>query len=184
MSQFEREERYIVVKIRDAQAIDSDEPFNGYDHLRSFLKQQGIPTRESLVIEKDWPEYEPTWAAIERRVTGTVQWDGQGLPPVGADVECKFAVEDKRIWHRGTVVYRGVQPEGDDFIVVKTDKASACYREGGGMVRPYRTPEQIAAEERNLAISEMMGFLGEDGEALAETFARMYDAGYRKQVAP
>lgn len=29
------------------------------------------PVLEYVVVEKDWPEYEPTWQAIEKRVTKT-----------------------------------------------------------------------------------------------------------------
>lgn len=123
-----------------------------------------------------------------RCIVKPVEWDGEGLPPLGADVECTFAVEDKKFWHHGNVVYRGLQPEGDDFIVVKTEQFSACYREGGGMVRPYRTPEQRAEEARKVEIAE----LADDISAYQDhrdpcgrhfrlaTF--LIDQGYGKQV--
>lgn len=64
--QFKREERYIVIKLKDL----SDIP----DHLRheivNAIKAAEFPQRECVVVESDWPEYEPTWAAIERRVSG------------------------------------------------------------------------------------------------------------------
>jgi len=119
-----------------------------------------------------------------RCIIKPVEWNGEGLPPIGADVECTFAVEEKKFWHRGTVAYRGVQPEGDDFIVVKTDQFSACYREGGGMVRPYRTPEQVEADERTKAVDEMWSVYWQpDAPTAKEALGLLYDAGYRKQVA-
>ena len=52
--------------------------------------------------------------------------------------------------------------------------------------RPIRTPEQIAAEEKRLAIAEiiddcnLVDLLRDDPKEIAE---RIYIAGYRKQVA-
>ena len=118
--------------------------------------------------------------AIER----PAPWAGEGLPPVGADVECTFAVEMHEIWHRGTVIFNGIQPEGDAFVVVDTGKFQACYRHDGTCLRPYRTPEQIAAEERENEVNRMVATTS----MLDKTWARkacesLYDAGYRK-VSP
>lgn len=64
--QFKREERYIVIKLKDLGGIP--------DHLRheivNAIKAAEFPQRECVVVESDWPEYAPTWAAIERRMTG------------------------------------------------------------------------------------------------------------------
>ena len=67
-SQFEREERYIVLKktdlsddmLREALAIKK-----GVDFARAVMEE---PKRSYLVVESDWPEYEPTWKAIEARM--------------------------------------------------------------------------------------------------------------------
>lgn len=108
-----------------------------------------------------------------------ISWDGEGLPPVGADVECTFAVEMHEIWHRGTVVHCATSPEGDKFVVVDTGEVSACYRVDGTCLRPYRTPEQIAADERESHINGMLchDALGSTRRGLAEA---LYDAGYRR----
>ncbi|MFB1630212.1 hypothetical protein [Pseudomonas sp. AP-1] len=65
---FQREERYVVIKVSDLASVPVavGEPFA--EQLTAI--QRRLPKRECLVIESDWPEYEPTWAAIERRVTG------------------------------------------------------------------------------------------------------------------
>lgn len=107
------------------------------------------------------------------------RWTGAGLPPVGADVECTFAVEMHEIWHRGTVVYCATAPEGYQFVVVDTGEVSACYRADGTCLRPYRTPEQIAADERESHINAMLchDALGGTRRGLAEA---LHDAGYRK----
>lgn len=72
---FQREDRYIVIKRKDLVALHRDaygptqvaiEAF--YAGLRMIEVQ--LPRRDYLVIEGDWPEYEPTWAAIQARVEG------------------------------------------------------------------------------------------------------------------
>ncbi|WP_069384006.1 hypothetical protein [Halomonas caseinilytica] len=61
--QFEREERYVVVKIKDmtpAQRVA----------LQCHLEEHGTPTRECVVVEPDWPIYEIVWHLVERLATG------------------------------------------------------------------------------------------------------------------
>lgn len=181
---FEREERYIVVKIKDAQAIDKDDPFNGEDHLRAFLKQSNIPTREGLVIEKDWPEYEPTWAAIERRMTGAPAWVGVGPPPAGTLCEIRN-VAPGTDWAEATIVFASRNVVVWDWVGEPTINGLCTAYAHAVEMRPVRTPEQIAAEEREKAIAEMVS----TSPMLDKGWARkvctaLYDAGYRKQVAP
>ncbi len=73
--EFKREDRYIVIKRKDLVALHRDafgptqvaiEAF--YAAIRMIEVQ--LPRRDYLVIERDWPEYEPTWAAIQARVEG------------------------------------------------------------------------------------------------------------------
>ena len=169
---FEREERYIVFKVKDL-----SEHKLGWVH--DVIRLNDIPTVEAVVVEADWPEYEPTWAAIERRVTGAVQWDGDGLPPAGATVEFTLNV-GKSSWEQGVVI----GPDGNNQVVIR--HGNNYHARNRHSVRPIRTPEQIAAEERDNAIAEMVetarkatGF----GQNRSD-YAALYDAGYRKQVAP
>lgn len=68
----ERELRYCVLKISDmAEALSFEEIHilhQMYDKVRRYREQRLAEPLECLVIEKDWPEYEPTWAIIEARV--------------------------------------------------------------------------------------------------------------------
>jgi hypothetical protein len=81
MSEFNREDRYVVIKRSDV------ENYWRADVRKQFMAALGrlnehhvrIPQRQYLVIESDWPEYEPAWQMIERRM------DGQ--PPVTAAEE-------------------------------------------------------------------------------------------------
>lgn len=164
---FEREERYIVFKVKDL-----SEHKLGW--VRDVIRLNNIPTVDAVVVEADWPEYEPTWAAIERRVTGG-QWNGEGLPPVGVD--CEYF--DGGEWMRCEVV-----AHRNNAAVVLSD----CYEPAfvsQQELRPFRTPDQVAAEEREKAIAEMVS----TSPMLDKGWARkvctaLFEAGYRKQVAP
>ncbi|WP_049276732.1 hypothetical protein [Pseudomonas putida] len=164
---FEREERYIVFKVKDL-----SEHKLGW--VRDVIRLNNIPTVDAVVVEADWPEYEPTWAAIERRVTGG-QWNGEGLPPVGVD--CEYF--DGGEWMRCEVV-----AHRNNAAVVLSD----CYEPAfvsQQELRPFRTPDQVAAEEREKAIAEMVS----TSPMLDKGWARkvctaLFEAGYRKQVVP
>lgn len=68
----QREHRYIVIKVKDMQAALSDDDKMLLSCLATKVAKhraaQGKPDLECVVVESDWPEYEPTWQAIERRV--------------------------------------------------------------------------------------------------------------------
>jgi len=62
MTESHRENRYIVIKLKNL----SDDQFS---RLESRMDNEGIVAiQDALVIEADWPEFEPTWKAIEERV--------------------------------------------------------------------------------------------------------------------
>ena len=69
---FVREPRYIVLKVKDILAAGCTqaeiEDFNKVcDKVNLHRNTAGKPPLECVVVEKDWPEYEATWAAIEAR---------------------------------------------------------------------------------------------------------------------
>ena len=69
MSSFSREDRYIVVKRSDLAKVVSH--YQVHRFMETFLRVgQYLPKRKFLVVEADWPEYEPVWRMIESRVTG------------------------------------------------------------------------------------------------------------------
>ncbi|QDC04738.1 DUF3450 domain-containing protein [Pseudomonas sp. SWI7] len=71
---FQREDRYIVVKRRDLallSPVDFDLAHSYLEGVLSLMDEWNCPAREYLVLESDWPESAPAWAAIERRVTGS-----------------------------------------------------------------------------------------------------------------
>lgn len=181
---FQREERYIVFKVKDM-----SEHKLGW--VRDVIRLNDIPTVDAVVVEANWPEYEPTWAAIERRVTGG-QWNGEGLPPVGLEIECTY--DAWGYWLKGKVLCYG-----EKMIFMEQESSKGDGKFEGSMnpdgirFRPIRTPDQIAAEQRKAAIDEMAADAQLDfsaGELLTAreyvecAIAALHDAGYRKQVAP
>lgn len=67
-----REERYIVLKLTDVSAALTDVDAKALkaicDKVTEHRIRRGAAMMDCVVVEHDWPEYEPTWAAIERRV--------------------------------------------------------------------------------------------------------------------
>ncbi|MEX5343054.1 hypothetical protein [Pseudomonas sp. I2] len=89
-TEFQREDRYIVIKRSDLDKlspIDRDLALSSLEHVDSIMAAWDCPARKCLVIESDWPEYEPTWAAIEARVTGKPAEQHQGEPVAWQDPE-------------------------------------------------------------------------------------------------
>jgi hypothetical protein len=68
MSEFNREDRYIVIKRKDLNAVPFAALHSFLEHLRSL--DSFLPRREFVVVESDWPECEQVWRMIEARVTG------------------------------------------------------------------------------------------------------------------
>ncbi len=62
MSEFKREERYVILKISHMDQTQKD-------ILPRLLEINGYIPVAGVVVEPDWPEYEPTWAAIQKRMT-------------------------------------------------------------------------------------------------------------------
>ena len=73
-TEFQREERYVVFKLSDiADYFYPSEISQLFRLSRTQQAQRAVNGKlplECVVVEKDWPEYEPTWKAIEARVTG------------------------------------------------------------------------------------------------------------------
>ena len=63
MSEFKREDRYIVVKLKHLAGLQRAP-------LRNFLRENHVPQIECVVVEHDWPEYNLVRAMIEHRMAG------------------------------------------------------------------------------------------------------------------
>lgn len=73
-TEFKREERYIVFKLSDVEEHftpgEKQQLARLVEVQRAGREEAGKPPLECVVVESDWPEYEPTWKAIEARMTG------------------------------------------------------------------------------------------------------------------
>jgi hypothetical protein len=71
MAEFKRENRYVVIKRSDLKVLTPAEQ-KILDTLLDVIYIGRIdnfkPPLSCVVVESDWPEYEPTWAAIQKRV--------------------------------------------------------------------------------------------------------------------
>lgn len=123
-------------------------------------------------------------------------WTGEGLPPVGT--VCEFAgfnpeetlPTDPRVGDQVTVIAHFMSGSFEvaafTFYAPPEFKYLQVAQGAYGCFRPIRTPEQIAAEEREKAIEGMIadtniltGIMS-DRRIMA---GQLYDAGYRKQVS-
>ena len=70
-SEFTREERYIVFKLSDVEryltAADRSYLAMMKNEIDAGRDCANKPPFKGLIVESDWPEYEPTWKAIEAR---------------------------------------------------------------------------------------------------------------------
>lgn len=121
MSQeFQREDRYIVIKRSDLQHAGHHEliAFHGANHnLRESMSKNGVPDRQFVVIESDWPEYEPAWAMIEARMSGAP------VPPAGGEVEVQ------RLWAEEARNIRCVRESDFDSHVTRLQAENAALQQ-------------------------------------------------------
>lgn len=100
-----------------------------------------------------------------------IEWSGEGLPAAGCEIEYHSPSHG---WKPGE--YIG-QFNGQMVVGCRdTGVIGYCPAE---IVRPIRTPEQIAAEEREKAIEQMKLDAGWRVKGSC-VFTFLYDAGYRK----
>lgn len=105
--------------------------------------------------------------AVQRPELAT--WNGTGLPPAGCEIEYR---SPSRGWRPGEYIGQFI---GQMVIGCReTGVIGYCPTEG---VRPVRTPEQIAADERVKAVAEMMTHVA---HATPYDCDLLYRAGYRK----
>jgi len=100
-----------------------------------------------------------------------IDWNGEGHPSVGTI--CEFEVETGE-WRKCEVI-----AVKEDYVVcwIHVNKILAT---SGVSLRPVKTPEQIAEEERERGIEEMAKILGVVACDDYVAATALYDAGYRK----
>lgn len=74
----QREDRYIVIKRKEAARHLSDAEQQQLTELcekvhRGRTERDGKAGLACVVVERDWPEYEPVWAMLQQRVNSEGQ---------------------------------------------------------------------------------------------------------------
>lgn len=152
-----------------------------HDFHASILADDHVRSRHG-----DDPDYGVSRAEWQAAVDAlnapkVVEWDGVGLPPVGID--CEVENEVLGGWDHAEKILAHSSINGKDVAVFQRGDLIAYSR--AGSFRPTRTAEQVAAEEREKAIKEMMMHGVDAGDSTIEySCAALYDAGYRKEPKP
>ncbi|MFV8852441.1 hypothetical protein [Serratia fonticola] len=110
-------------------------------------------------------------------------WNGEGLPPVGIDVEfinngycCSGHIPDD--FQAVSVVAHKTTTDGNPVAVVYWDDCGAGRANAfiAKLFRPIRTPEQIEAERRERITLNMLQFMPSSDEIDYAQCVRFYDA--------
>ncbi|MFG4413070.1 hypothetical protein [Pseudomonas aeruginosa] len=149
--------------------------FTGPDNYLQFYRIPGMFGDYDYWSEKrGWCGNDfPTCANYLFERPAKVEWDGQGLPPVGTVCEYRHM-----IWPE----YRPCEIRyiSEESLVAYDDAQEQFYRTCDMLFRPLPTPEQIAAEEREKAVGDMaMSIQGVPYQY--PTLYALFDAGYRRQ---
>lgn len=123
--------------------------------------------------------YRGRWVSVIGPATGQyvprpIAWTGEGPPPIGTECEARHP---RGAWLAVKVVHR----EGRSSCCVCVEKNGRIW--WSSAFRPIRTPEQIAAAERESQIDAIrkaaIGQYTQHGISWDAATA-IYDAGYRK----
>jgi len=161
------------------------------DATHHFARQNGyaeIWTKPGFFMRADSKSRE--WLkdnspmGLECATARPLPWNGEGLPPVGVVCEALNTELSSPEWERATILYVGKHR-------VMYDSASCNERVGfieDLKFRPIRTPEQIAAEERDRkarSMYELIYFASHSKwenlpDTLRETFRLAIDDGWQR----
>ena len=104
------------------------------------------------------------------------EWSGEGIPPVGVVCEMHHEAWQPNNWPKVTVRYASAE-----YFITTDDAGEQHWHAHSVKFRPIRTPEKIAADERERFAQELVAAMGKGGGPNALYQARrMYDLGYRK----
>ena len=93
-----REKRYLVIKHKDVeQYLTATEQLILYilaEKIDAHRINRGKEPLQCVVVEHDWPEYEPTWKAIEARVDNS---ENKIAKITGSEINFHMEVPEKNI---------------------------------------------------------------------------------------
>jgi hypothetical protein len=144
MSEFKRLNKYIVIKIKDAESLPACDKRKLLEICRTVdvaRTLRGKPDLECVVVENDWPEYKAVWEMIKNRVEGNPLngWIGVDVrKPNTRDVVLVALTHDVGIWsdellenviERQNLVTEGEYVEGVDGESGYFQSFQACHNE-------------------------------------------------------
>ena len=158
-------------KIAEQSKVDNEIYFEPQAFGDFYAPERADDYMDALVTRSQWQEARDALLKADAK-----EWSGEGLPPVG--VRCERSINPST-WKLTRICGHSA------------DGAYAAFYDGDGLMgwgddckfRPIRTPEQIAAEDRSVAISDIINTIGwlNTQPGCHEAAGRLYDAGYRKQ---
>lgn len=161
-----------------------EEVFSGKISESAYVRTVELPEHDMVKVDLGECGVEFAYS-----IDYSVSWNGEGLPPVGLEVEVCDSDEPheayaKHIGEKVKIIAHDVLNGDDEGLPVAVYSYDCSWGKGyhalvAGKFRPIRTAEQIAAEERVKAIDEMTGS-GIAGGLAPWVCAELYDAGYRK----
>ncbi|KRC97724.1 hypothetical protein ASE33_04085 [Pseudomonas sp. Root9] len=128
------------------------------------------------------------------RNPGPSNWTGEGMPPVGIEIEANMpprGYRESHEWRRVKVVHGALPDSPGEVLVFDVEETRPAWVDE---FRPVRTSKQIAEEARIAELNLMVGAIkdypgGRHGvdhltqlKIHEEACINLYDAGYRKQV--
>lgn len=139
-----------------------------------------------ICVDDDGVVYSSPYIGIQIRNVKE-EWTGEGRPPVGVPVEYQLRGASNGEWYPTQINFLS----GQHVIYCDNDGDEVRNNPSEVKFRPIRTPEQIAAEEREKTIAELKKVFDSISHELCQTsnkyletlFGAIHDAGW-KQVKP
>lgn len=151
------------------------------NHLMQFGKVAMMWDISKGWIKKGW-QYPDDLSTMPRLIARPV-WNGEGLPPAGTVCELRN-VAAGTAWSEATIVFASRNVVVWDWVGEPMVNGLCTAYAHAVEMRPVRTPEQIAAEEREEEVKAMTALNPDENpnQALTKWLCEaLYDAGYRKQ---
>ncbi|CAI10466.1 hypothetical protein p1B283 (plasmid) [Aromatoleum aromaticum EbN1] len=122
-NEFTREARYAVLKSADVMQCLTVSELIELQRIQAKVEEHraeiGKPPLDCVVVESDWPEYAPTWRAIEARVTGAEQPTSHAF-----DDSATIAGLESAVSHLSACL--------DEFRALLVEVNDVCGRDGHG----------------------------------------------------
>lgn len=134
-----------------------------------------------------WTEYGPGNDWMTKQLSGVVSrpetvWTGEGLPPVGT--VCEFMKHNAEPVPDGQWTVGDIRYVSDCYVIIGGNRCEHAHHPRNCSFRKIRTPEQIAAEERDKELQEFTHQIYCDIQMEPRDAELLFNRGYRKQVAP